>query len=75
VLPNGDMQFEAQLPSGRGIVRAFVTEKPLELPFLQGEATQAALVGAALRKAIGSTGAAIPVSNWATASIVYTISK
>lgn len=75
VLPTGDMQFEAQLPSGRGIVRAFVTDKPLELPFSLGEATQAALVGTALKKAIGATGAAIPVNNWATASIVYTISK
>ena len=74
-LPNGDIKFEAQLPSGRGIVRAFVTDKPLAVGFSQGEATQAALVGKALRKAIGATGAAIPVSNWATASVVYAISK
>jgi hypothetical protein len=52
-----------------------VTDKPLELGFTQGEATQAALVGKALRKAIGASGAAIPVSNWATSSIVYAISK
>lgn len=75
VLPNGDMKFEAQLPSGRGIVRAFVTEQPLDLPFSQGEATQAGLVGKALRKAIGASGTAIPVDNWATASIVYSITK
>ena len=75
VLPTGDIKFEAQLPSGRGIVRAFVTDKPLELPFSQGEATQAGLVGKALRKAIGATSAAVPVTNWATASIVYAINK
>lgn len=75
VLPQGDLQFEAQLPSGRGIVRAFVTEKPLDLQFSQDEATQAAQVGKALRKAIGATSSAIPVNNWATAAIVYTISK
>jgi hypothetical protein len=75
ILPTGDIRFEAQLPAGRGIVRAFVTDKPLDLPFSQGEATQAALVGKALRKAIGATGTAIPVSSWATSSIVYAVSK
>lgn len=75
VLPNGDMKFEAQLPSGRGIVRAFITEQPLDLKFSNGEATEAALVGRALRKAIGATGTAIPVNNWATASVVYSITK
>lgn len=75
VLPNGDMVFEAQLPSGRGIVRAFVTERPLDITLSGGEATEAALVGKALKKAIGATGTAIPVSNWATGSIVYSISK
>ncbi|MGQ0563332.1 MAG: caspase family protein [Gemmatimonadota bacterium] len=75
VLPTGDIAFEAQLPSGRGIVRAFVTPEPLDLPFSQGEATQAPLVGQALRKAIGATSTAIPVNNWATAAIVYSITK
>ena len=74
-LPTGDVQFEAQLPSGRGIVRAFLTDKPLELPFREGGATQAALVGKALHKAIGATGSGIPVNNWATASIVYSVAK
>jgi hypothetical protein len=75
VLPNGDVKFEAQLPSGRGIVRAFVTDKPLDLQLSGGAATEAGLVGKALRKAIGATGSAIPVTNWATAAIVYSISK
>jgi hypothetical protein len=75
MLPTGDVTFQAQLPSGRGIVRAFVTERPLTLPFSEGAATDAVLVGKALQQAIGASGAAIPVSNWATASIVYAISK
>lgn len=75
VLPTGDIQFQAQLPSGRGIVRAFVTEKPLDLSFGGGEASQAGVVGKQLRKAIGATGPAIPVNNWATAAIVYSITK
>jgi len=75
VLPTGDIQFEAQLPSGRGIARAFVTDKPLDLSFAQANASQASAVGRALRKAIGATGSAIPVGNWATASVVYSITK
>ena len=75
VLPTGDITFEAQLPSGRGIVRAFVTERPLGLAFSEGSVTEAAQVGNALRKAIGATAAAIPVDNWSTAAVVYTISK
>ena len=75
LLPSGDLTFEAQLPAGRGIVRAFVTEKPLGLAFTEGVATQAAQVGTALRKTIGATGNAIPVSNLTTASVVYGISK
>ena len=75
VLPTGNIKFEAQLPAGLGIVRAFVTDKPLAVGFSEGAATQAALVGTALRKAIGATGNSIPVSNWATSSIVYSIGK
>jgi hypothetical protein len=74
-LPDGDVKFEAQLPAGRGIVRAFVTDKPLELKLSGGMPTEAALVGRALRKAIGATSSALPVTNWATSSIVYSISK
>lgn len=75
VLPNGDIKFEAQLPSGRGIARAFVTDKPMDLTFSQSDASQASAVGRALRKAIGATTSAIPVNNWATSSVVYSISK
>lgn len=74
-LPNGDIKFEAQLPSGRGITRAFVTDKPLDLSFSQAAGSQASAVGRALRKAIGANTSAIPVNNWATASVVYAISK
>ena len=70
-------EFQAQDPAGRGIVRAFLTDRPLELNFSEGDASQATRVVAALRKAAGATGAAaaLPVGNWATASVVYTITK
>jgi hypothetical protein len=68
--------FQAQNPVGRGLVRAFVTEKPLNITFKDG-ASQAAQVAAALRVALGASdaNAAVPVGNWATSSIVYTITK
>ena len=70
-------EFQAQEPAGRGIVRAFLTDKALELPFSEGAASQASQVVNSLRKAAGaaSATAALPVSNWATASVVYTITK
>jgi hypothetical protein len=69
--------FQAQAPIGRGLVRAFVTDKPLNLTFRDGNGSQAAQVAAALRAAlaVSDANAPIPVSNWATASIVYTITK
>lgn len=70
-------EFSALEPAGRGIVRAFLTEKPLNLSFTSGKAAQAADVARALRSAVGATSAAgaMPVGNWATASVVYSISK
>ncbi|MBI4410259.1 MAG: caspase family protein [Gemmatimonadetes bacterium] len=88
VIPTPSMRFDftAQEPTGRGIVRVFVTEKPLVVPFAQtesgfaqGDATQAELVFQALRKAAGQPpiagSDALPVANWATASIVYEVVK
>ena len=68
--------FQAQNPVGRGMVRAFVTDKPMNLMFKDG-GSQAAQVAAALRVALGASdaNAAVPVGNWATSSIVYTITK
>lgn len=71
-----DVLFQAQEPLGRGIVRAFVTERPLELPFTMGDATDAGRVAEALRAAAGgSAGEAVPVGGWASASIVYEIGR
>ena len=78
VIPNAAMSesFQAQAPIGRGLVRAFVTDKPLNLTFRAG-GSQASQVAAALRAAleVSDASAPLPVSNWATASIVYTITK
>ena len=71
-----DVIFQAQEPLGRGIVRAFVTERPLELPFTMGTATDAAKVAAALRAAVGAGPAnTVPVDGWASASITYEIGR
>jgi len=70
-------EFSALEPAGRGIVRAFLTEQPLKLSFSSGTASQAAEVARALRAAAGvrAAGGPLPVGNWATASVVYSISK
>ena len=78
VIPTAAMSdaFQAQPPTGRGMVRAFVTEKPLNFAFSAGKASQAGQVAAALRAALGVSGdAPVPVESWATTSIVYTITK
>jgi hypothetical protein len=71
--------FEALEPAGLGLVRAFLTERPLELvPGEYGELSADDLLRA-LRAAAGSAplagSAAIPVGNWASASIVYEIHR
>lgn len=73
-MPPSD-HFEATAPSGRGLVRAFVTQKPLDLKFKENVAQDAAAVVAALRAAAGGTAgtSALPVATWSTASLVYTI--
>ena len=75
-----DLQFGAIEPTGRGVVRAFVTEQPLELPFTQSDdATDAARIWTALREAAGQSpvegSVAMPVQSWATAAIVYEIRR
>jgi hypothetical protein len=73
-----DVEFEAQEPIGRGMVRAFLTERPLELGFTVGEPEDAAAVVRALYRAAGGNSAgtgALPVRTWATASVVYTIGR
>ena len=75
-LPPENSYF-AQTPLGRGIVRAFVTARPMNLQHTGDGATSAAAVAAALRKAAGAATptAGIPVDTWNTAALVYTISK
>jgi hypothetical protein len=75
--PAAGVRFVAQDPVGRGIVRAFLTERPLALPATELDAAQAGQVVDALRNAVGGSGAAaaLPVTNWATTSVVYTVTK
>ncbi|MEO5509817.1 MAG: DUF4384 domain-containing protein, partial [Longimicrobiales bacterium] len=69
--------FYAQKPFGRGIVRAFVTQKPMNLRHTGNGTGDAKAVAAALRTAVGAATpvAAMPVNNWSTAALVYTIEK
>lgn len=78
-LPRGGLAFEAQEPVGRGIVRAFLTDRPMNLRFSGDTPEQAATILDALRSAAGaapvSGSAAIPTASWLTASVVYTIER
>lgn len=75
--PDAGFQFTVEEPAGRGVVRAFVTDRPLELDFEQGDLSRAEAVAAALRRALGVTAAdgALPVRGWATASVVYDFTR
>lgn len=74
-LPAGDVWYEAQEPAGRGIVRAFLTDRPMNLRFSDDGPEQAGTVLSALRAAAGQgpVAAAVPTGTWATAAVVYTI--
>jgi len=77
-LPSPEMgfSFTAEEPVGRGVVRAFVTDRPLALDFEQGDLTRAAAVAEALRAVVGSrAGQPVPLDAWSTASVVYDIVK
>ena len=73
------MEFRATPPSGRGIVRAFLTEQPLALAIDEADPDLGRAVMAALSRAVGEppvTGSdALPVGNWATASIAYEVTE
>ncbi|MBW3534784.1 MAG: caspase family protein [Gemmatimonadetes bacterium] len=81
--PTDAMGFEiiAQEPAGRGMVRAFVTPEPLDLPvdaegFVSGDLPLASRVAEAVRRAAGSVSGspgAIRLDTWGTASLVYDI--
>ena len=81
VVPTAAMNFSFQVqePVGRGVVRAFVTEQPLALPFATSEAQSAELILPALRSAVGAPPRpdplAVPVGSWATAAVVYDFTR
>jgi hypothetical protein len=81
VLPAPEMPFSftAEEPAGRGVVRAFVTDRPLALSFEQGDASQAAAVVEALRAAVGARPSTepgpVPLLTWSTGSVVYDITR
>lgn len=79
VLPTPTMGFDfrATPPAGRGIVRAFLTERPLVLAIDEdhpdlGQEIMAALAGAVGDPPMGDS-EAMPVGGWATASIAYEV--
>ena len=77
--PSEEMGFELQIfpPVGRGMVRAFVTPEPLDLPvegeYTEGDERFAAAIAAAVMRAAGAMGGAVRLDSWATASLVYDI--
>jgi hypothetical protein len=78
-LPTQSMPFEFRVeePLGRGVVRAFVTERPLELSTRDGGDTVAGLL-AALRAAEGASMSdltVLPVEHWATSYVVYDFTR
>jgi hypothetical protein len=77
--PTEEMGFELQIfpPVGRGMVRAFVTPEPLEVPmegeYPEGDERFAAAIAAAVMKAAGDVDGAVRLDSWSTASLVYDI--
>ena len=71
--------FAALEPTGTGLVRAFVTERPLDIAIPAGEdyasggEELAARIGAALVSAAGQLEGAVLLDTWGTASVVYEI--
>jgi hypothetical protein len=77
--PTAEMGFELQIfpPIGRGMVRAFVTPEPLDLPlvgeYTEGDERFAGAIAEAVQRAAGMVGGAVRLDTWATASLVYDI--
>ena len=74
--PTMNMEFRATPPAGRGIVRAFLTDRPLDLSLDGrediGRAVMSALAGAAGEAPLRGSDA-MPVTTWATRSIAYEV--
>jgi hypothetical protein len=77
--PSGALSFAALEPTGTGLVRAFVTERPLDITIPAGEdyafggEELAQRIGAALTAAAGQLEGAVRLETWGTASVVYEI--
>jgi hypothetical protein len=77
--PGGALSFAALEPTGTGLVRAFVTERPLDITIPAGEdyafggEELAQRIGAALTAAAGQLEGAVLLETWGTASVVYEI--
>lgn len=78
VVPTAEMRdagvvFEAQEPVGSGIVRAFLTERPLRLPTDPSGGDVERALRAAAGPALIAGSDAIPLDSWATDAVVYRI--
>ncbi|HKJ93702.1 MAG TPA: DUF4384 domain-containing protein, partial [Longimicrobiales bacterium] len=75
--PAMNAMVQAQPPTGKGIVRAFVTERPMIVPLSMGKVVDGQEVWRALKNAAGpppvSGSDAVPVENWATRAIPYEV--
>jgi hypothetical protein len=77
--PGGALVFTALEPAGTGLVRAFVTEQPLDIAipagqdYASGGEELAGRVAAAVKAAAGDLGGAVRLDSWGTASVVYDI--
>jgi hypothetical protein len=75
-------EIRTQPPAGRGIVRAFLTEVPLDLPesedFVSGDNLLADLIAGAVQEAareLPRAPEAVGLGGWASASVVYEIRR
>lgn len=79
--PSGDLAFQALAPAGGGMVRAFLTEEPLDIAIPAGElyafggADFAGEITAAIERTAGTDGRAVRLDTWGTASVVYEITN
>lgn len=82
VFPTEEMgsEIRAQPPAGRGMVRAFLTAEPLDLPlgddFISGDVLLADLIAAAVKdtaRELPDAPMAVGLDGWSSASVVYEI--
>lgn len=75
--PTGDWELQIFPPAGRGMVRAFVTPEPLDVPmegeYPEGDERFAAAIAGAVMQAAGRLHGAVRLDTWATVSLVYDV--